>query len=59
MNELSTRVKVGLIYAASDGSVQRRGGDHGFGFTSGMERTAIWGSAAVTRGNLHNVLFKA
>ena len=45
----------GTLYAGSDGSNINNFGAHGFGFTSGAEKTKIWGGAAETSGNIQEM----
>ena len=44
-------MQLGIIYAGSDGSVKEGKGAHGFGITSGMQQSPIWGGAGNTCGN--------
>ena len=51
VNDFKRWSSQGVVYAGSDGSIKHNMGAHGFGFTSGMKVTNIWGGAAETSGN--------
>ena len=49
--------KNGGIYIGSDGLVSNERGSHGFGITSGVQRTTIWVGSATTCGNTKEMTF--
>ena len=51
MEDFLEWTQMGVIYAGSDGSVQNNRGAHGFGITSGVTQSPIWGGAGTTCGN--------